>query len=104
MQDKALQEALEGLAGYLVDRMDANWTHVTVEIVYLADDVVKLSGEYTGQSGASVGLAFDQDVIAITDSIREALGEPEQGQVQAMHFALKADGALSVEFTYADAA
>lgn len=104
MQHEALQKALKGLADYLVDRMDAHWTHVAVEISFPADDVVALSGEYSDILGASVGLTFDQDVFSIADSIRAALGEPGRGEVQAMHFALEADGALSVEFTYADAA
>ena len=103
VNDRELRESLESLAGYLVDRMETSWTRATIAIEFVADDVVKLSGEYTDQAGAAVALAFDQDVIAITDDIKHALGEPHREQVLGLHLTLGADGALSVEFTYANA-
>ena len=103
VKDDELQEALDNLAGYMVDRTPDGWARIAIEIEFVEDDVVKLSGEYTDEAGVTAAMAFDDDVVAIADSIREALDQPGQEQVKGLRLALGAGGVLSGEFTYADA-
>jgi uncharacterized protein YjeT (DUF2065 family) len=101
MSDRGLQQALEGLSEYLLDRTDPGWKRAVVDIEFLADDVLRVSGDHVTQSGASVAFAFDGDVLALCGEIRRVIAELHREPVRGLKLSLDADGSLLAEFTYA---
>jgi len=102
VKDENLQEAFQNLADYLVGRVPHDWTNLAVEIEFIADDVVKLSGQYADETGETRALSFDYEVVAIADNIRQSLDELQSGGIQGLRLSLQADGTLSTEFEYTD--
>jgi hypothetical protein len=95
-----LRVALTDLANYIVERMPEGWLHASLEIVFVDEDVVQLSGTYGNKAGDTTPLSLDYDVVEITDTIRSMLSPEARAHFKGLHLSLESDGSLSTEFLY----